>query len=225
MKIEYFETKSSIETPKSSSELVSLVKNKTILLLTTVQFLEQRDKLAIELLKHCKIISLKLSHCKYQNQILGCSAFDSKIVEKPDLFIYFGDGMFHPKSLILADIAEEVYLVSPIDFSIKKITKQDINSLLIKRKVALTEFSKSKNIGILITTKPGQNNLTKALTLKTLEKLKNKNLYFFLDDTINFQELENFNFIDSWINTACPRIAFDDSIRVMKPILNINELV
>jgi len=77
----------------------------------------------------------------------------------------------------------------------------------------------------LITTKPGQNNLKKALELKSNDKYKDKNFYFFLDDTVNFAELENFNFIDCWINTACPRIAFDDSIKMIKPILNIIELL
>ena len=72
----------------------------------------------------------------------------------------------------------------------------------------------------MITTKPGQNNLKKALELKA-----DKNIYYFLDDTINFAELENFNFIDCWVNTACPRIAYDDSIKIAKPIINIGELI
>jgi 2-(3-amino-3-carboxypropyl)histidine synthase len=219
MKIEYFEARAKIELPEITQELIDLVKNKSVALFTTVQFLEQRNNLAVKLLKYCKVVDMKLAHCKYPDQILGCSAFDSEIAEKPSIFIYLGDGVFHPKSLVLKDVADEVYCLSPIDFSIKKITKEDVSSLIKKRNGALSGFTIAKNIGILITTKPGQNNLKKALELKS-----DKNIYYFLDDTINFAELENFNFIDCWVNTACPRIAYDDSIKIDKPIVNLGDL-
>jgi len=220
MKIEYFEARVKIELPEITQELIDLVKDKSVALLTTVQFLEQRASLAVKLLKYCKIVNMKLAHCKYPDQILGCSAFDSEIPENPDLFIYLGGGVFHPKSLILKEVADEVYCLSPIDFSIRIITKEHVSSLIKKRNGALSGFTIAKNIGILITTKPGQNNLKKALELKA-----DKNIYYFLDDTINFAELENFNFIDCWVNTACPRIAYDDSIKIGKPIINIGELI
>ncbi len=220
MKIKYFETRSNVELPEITQELINLIKDKSVAIFTTVQFLEQRDKLAVELLKYCKIVNMKLAHCKYSNQILGCSAFDFKIIEKPDLFIYLGSGVFHPKSLVLKEVADEVYCLSPFDFSIKKITKEDVTSLIKKRNGALSGFAVAKNVGVLITTKPGQNNLKKALKLNN----KDKNFYYFLDDTINFAELENFNFIDCWVNTACPRIAYDDSIKISKPIINLQDL-
>jgi 2-(3-amino-3-carboxypropyl)histidine synthase len=219
MKIEYFETRAEIELPEITPELIDLVKDKSVALLTTVQFLDQRDSLAVKLLQHCKIVNMKLAHCKYPDQILGCSAFDSEIVEKPDLFIYLGDGVFHPKSLVLREVADEVYCLSPIDFSIKKVTKEDVTSLIKKRNGAISAFTIAKNVGVLVTTKPGQNNLRKALELKA-----DKNIYYFLDDTINFAELENFNFIDCWVNTACPRIAYDDSIKIAKPIINLQDI-
>ncbi len=219
MKIKYFEARSSINLPEITPGLIDLVKGKSVALFTTVQFLEQRDSLAVKLLKYCKIVNMKLAHCEYPDQILGCSAFDSEIPEKPDLFIYLGDGVFHPKSLVLKEITDEVYCLSPIDFLIKKITKEDVLSLIKKRNGALSGFTIAKNVGVLITTKPGQNNLKKALELKS-----DKNIYYFLDDTINFAELENFNFIDCWVNTACPRIAYDDSIKISKPIINLGDL-
>ena len=225
MKIEYFETRANIELPEITKELIDLVKDKSIAIFSTIQFLEQRDNLATKLLKYCKIVNIKLTHCTYPDQILGCSSFDSEIIEKPELFLYLGDGVFHPKSLLLNEFAEEVYCLSPIDLSIKKITKEDVKSLLNKKKVALTNFLSSKNIGVLITLKPGQNNLKKAIELKNSEKYKDKNFYLFLDDTINFAELENFNFIDCWVNTACPRIAYDDSIKITKGIINLQDII
>ena len=225
MRVEYFETRIKHELPALSQELIDLVKDKTVSIFSTIQFLDQRDELAAKLLKYCKIINLKLAHCTYPDQILGCSVFDSEIVEKPDLFLYLGDGVFHPSSLVLNEFAEQVYCLSPLDLSIKKITKDDVKNLLNKKKVALTNFLSAKNIGILITLKLGQNALKKAVELKNSEKYKDKNFYLFLDDTINFQDLENFNFIDSWINTACPRIAYDDCFKISKGIINLQDIL
>ncbi|MEO2154873.1 MAG: diphthamide synthesis protein [Nanoarchaeota archaeon] len=60
------------------------------------------------------------------------------------------------------------------------------------------------NIGIIISLKPGQNNLYLAEKLKKILEKKGKNIYLFLFD--NVENLEDFNFIELWINTACPRI-------------------
>jgi diphthamide biosynthesis enzyme Dph1/Dph2-like protein len=49
------------------------------------------------------------------------------------------------------------------------------------------------------------------------KKLKNKKNYFFLSNEINVNEFENFD-INSWINTACPRMDFDSSV------INISDL-
>ena len=57
--------------------------------------------------------------------------------------------------------------------------------------------------------------MQKALELK--KKLKEKKCYIFVSDMINENELENFPFIQAWVNTACPRI-------VSKKIVNIEDI-
>jgi len=81
----------------------------------------------------------------------------------------------------------------------------------------LIKFYSAKNIGILVTTKPGQQYLKKATELKA--KLKDKQCYIFISDTIDLNDLENYPFIDSWVNTACPRLSDYSS-----NIINIEEL-
>ena len=49
MKIEYFETRANIELPEITKELIDLVKDKSIAIFSTIQFLEQRDNLATKL--------------------------------------------------------------------------------------------------------------------------------------------------------------------------------
>jgi 2-(3-amino-3-carboxypropyl)histidine synthase len=69
------------------------------------------------------------------------------------------------------------------------------------------KFLNAEKIGILVSTKPGQENLKKALSLK----LKNKKSYLFLSNNIDIREFENFG-INSWVNTACPRMDFDSGV-------------
>ena len=50
---------------------------------------------------------------------------------------------------------------------------------------------------------------------------KGKKCYIFVFDTLDAREMENFPFIDFWINTACPRIADDKDKR---NVIDMNEL-
>jgi len=155
-----------------------------------------------DLAKQVKTL-LKQNNIKITNfkQVLGCSNINTKL---PILLISTGN--FHALNL---------YLQSPIIYGLKnnkiiKMPSSEINALKIKRKTALLKFLSAERIGILVTTKPGQENLTLALKLK--DKLsKNKEIFIFICNEININQFENFN-IDSWINTACPGLAYDNPL-------------
>ena len=67
-----------------------------------------------------------------------------------------------------------------------------------------------------MSTKHGQSRIEKALELA---KKKDKEYYIFAFDTLNLSDLENFPFIQCWVNTACPRISEDKG-----NIVNIEEI-
>ena len=77
------------------------------------------------------------------------------------------------------------------------------------------KYLNADKVGILISTKPGQQNLKKAIEFK--KHLKNKTSYLFIANNINPNEFENFGIL-SWVNTACPKLDFD------LPIINIRDL-
>ena len=52
------------------------------------------------------------------------------------------------------------------------------------------------------------------------KKKKDKNYFIFAFDTLNISDLENFPFIDCWVNTACPRIADE-----RKNMINISDIL
>ncbi|HZX44418.1 MAG TPA: diphthamide synthesis protein [Candidatus Nanoarchaeia archaeon] len=150
-------------------------------------------------------------------QILGCDAKSAgKIAERVDSFLYIGDGEFHPIAIAL-ETKKPVYKYNPKAKTLTQLDKAKIDSYERKKKGAYLKFLNAKKVGILLTTKPGQR--ISDGKLKQLEqKFKDKKFYRFIADTIDYTQLENFPFIEAWVNTACPRIEEDILA------LNISEL-
>lgn len=144
-------------------------------------------------------------------QVLGCSR--PKFSKNTQAILLISSGEFHAISLAVESNIS-VYILEAD--KLRKISEEEIDSFRKRKKVSYVKFLNAEKIGILISTKPGQENLQKALSLKN--KLKNKIPYFFISNEINTKEFENFSEIKSWVNTACPRLDFDSSI------INISDL-
>jgi 2-(3-amino-3-carboxypropyl)histidine synthase len=177
---------------------------KKIGLVTTVQFVEHLEEIKEQLEKNNKKVFIGKGKQQFKGQVLGCDFSSAETIKsKVDCFLYFGSGKFHPIGLALKT-KKEVFILTPVSNAVSKITKADIDEYEKNKKVALMKFYAADNIGVLISTKPGQFNLNNATELKN--KLRKKKCYFFVSDMINENELENFPFIQAWVNTACPRI-------------------
>ena len=142
-------------------------------------------------------------------QVLGCS--------KPKFFnvqavLLVSDGKFHALSLAY-ETKLPIYILENNNF--REISSQEIKLFGKKKKASYLNFLNSGNVGILISTKPGQENLKKALDLK--KKIK-KRAYLFIGNNVDTREFENFS-VDSWLNTACPRLDMEDS-----SIINLQDL-
>lgn len=146
------------------------------------------------------------------NQVLGCSK--PKFPKQTEAILLIGSGRFHAISLFF-ETGIPVFILEG-EF-LHKISEKDVEELRKSKKGAMLKYLNAENVGILISTKPGQENLEQALKFKS--KLKNKKAYLFLSNQINSSEFENFPQINSWINTACRRL--DLSI---KNILNISDI-
>lgn len=142
-------------------------------------------------------------------QILGCS--QPKLPKNTKAVLLIGSGRFHAVSLAY-ETKLPVYILEKNQLT--NISEKDIELYEKKNKASYVKFLNANNIGILISTKPGQENLKRALNLK--KKLK-KNSYLFISNAINISEFENFA-LDAWVNTACPRLDMDSSV------ININRI-
>ena len=136
------------------------------------------------------------------SQVLGCTRLELPKSTKAILLI--SDGKFHAISLAY-ETKLPVYLSDHDKLTL--ISQKDIEILEKKKKAAYIKFLHADKLGILVTTKPGQQNLKKAIELKDL--IENKKSYLFLSNNINTSEFENFG-LNCWINTACPKLDFDD---------------
>jgi diphthamide biosynthesis enzyme Dph1/Dph2-like protein len=201
MKLLYIESKQKNLTIKTSkAELKKLPKK--LFLAYSIQYKD----LAILYRKELEKNKIKVETFQ---QVLGCSKVNTKL---PILLI--GTGRFH---------AQNLYLQTPILYVLEnnkiiRIPQTEIDKLKAKKRTALIKYLKADNIGILVTTKPGQENLNKAIKLKQKLEKNKKKPYIFISNNIDISQFENFS-IDSWINTACSGLAMDNP-----NIINIDDL-
>jgi len=201
MKILYIESKLKDSSLSLPDEEIKKLPSK-IFLAYSLQYKSIAEKIKKQLLAN----NIKIT--RFQ-QVLGCSKIDSK---EPVLLI--GEGRFHAINLFLQTPA--LYILA--NNQIKQVPREDIEKLKAIRKSALIKFLGAEKIGILVSTKPGQENLKEAIELRQKLKKKGKQAYIFLSNNIDITQFENFN-IDSWVNTACSGISYDDP-----SIINYSEI-
>ena len=217
MKTRFIEVKSDIEFKLKEQDIEKLPKK--IALATTVQFIDCLEKIKKQLEEHSKTCIIGKGRQKYPGQVLGC---DVSSIEKlkADAFLYIGDGRFHPIAIRL-NTEKDVFVLTT-NSRLKKVEKKEVEDYKRKIKVGYTKFLSSSTIGLITSTKPGQNKIKEFKNI--IDRYKDKRFYTFVCDTLDFSELENFPFIESWVNALCPRTAIDDFSRFNKPVINIEDL-
>ncbi|MBR9692767.1 hypothetical protein GOV07_02425 [Candidatus Woesearchaeota archaeon] len=193
---------------------------KKIVLFTTIQYHNQIDEWKKVLEKKGKQVHMfKPKHAVADGHLLGCGI--EKWDVDADAFLYVGDGLFHPKALVINNELP-VYCYDPKREHFEIMKDADIELAKKKQKAAMSTFLMKQKIGVLITTKYGQQRLQMSMQLK--EKYPDKDFYFLLFDTLDWNSLEDFPFLECFINTMCPRIGLDDTNKLSKPVLDIGEL-
>lgn len=199
--------------PSVKKALVRLKKYERIGLITTAQHLNQLERIGEFLLRNGKIPV-------EGGQILGCNLTNAKKIEgQVDCFLYIGSGKFHPLGVaVLTD--KPVIIANPYSDSSSVISEEDKKRYLKRRKGQIMKAMEAEIFGILISTKDGQFNLKEAIEIKRKIEKRGKKALLFIGSEITPDNLLPFK-VDSWINTACPRLV-DDYFE--KPVLNPEEL-
>ncbi len=197
---------------------------KRVALFNSVQFMNSQENIIKQLEESGRKAVLPITpHSKYRGQLLGCGIkklgkFDGEF----DAFLYVGDGVFHPQALVVEN-DKPVFCYDPFgDGYWNMLDRKTVDEKLRRKKGALSKFFASENIGVLVSTKPGQNYLNYALKLK--DRYPGKKFYFILNNSVDFSQLEYFPFVECWVNTACPRIGIDDVYKFEKPVVNLDDV-
>jgi len=155
---------------------------------------------------------------EYPGQILGCDWGSAKsIADEVDGFIYVGTGEFHPIGVALSTGAP-VMMINPVVGDFEEIDL-DMDDFFQRRWALISSVQDVESIGLLVSTKKGQNRKDLAENLKVELEDEGFDVYILVFDDIIPNSLEDFQ-LDAFVNTACPRISFSDQDSFMRPVLS-----
>jgi 2-(3-amino-3-carboxypropyl)histidine synthase len=98
-------------------------------------------------------------------------------------------------------------------------TREVNGDTLLRRRFALIEKARgAKTVGIIVSTKHGQQRMELARRLANLSP----EAVIVPMREVNADELLNLGF-SCYVNTACPRLAYDDQVRFPVPVLSPQE--
>jgi 2-(3-amino-3-carboxypropyl)histidine synthase len=151
----------------------------------------------------------------FPGQVLGCNY---TAVKNCDMILFIGDGLFHPVGAAIYS-GKKVCRLNPLSGEVDLVTPEN---MIKRRYLLMTRCMDMKTCGILLSKKPGQFRLTLAREARNIA-----NDRFHADlivvDEITPDKIDNLPY-DFFVNTACPRITFDDWSNFSKPIISFQEL-
>jgi 2-(3-amino-3-carboxypropyl)histidine synthase len=149
----------------------------------------------------------------HRGQVLGCS-FNAARETHADEILFVGTGLFHPIGISLATGARVIAL-DPFTGT----AQETSGDTLKRRRFAVMERARgAKSIGIIVSTKSGQQRMALAERLAGLTP----HAVIIAMQEVSPDELLNLGFA-TYVNTACPRLAYDDQVRFPVPVLSPQE--
>jgi len=160
-----------------------------------------------------------------KGQIIGCNfSAATDISDSIDMFLFLGDGVFHPLGLKLST-KKPVVICNPYTNEVQKSELDDIKDMILRQRYGAIARSKDARIfGIIVGSKLGQQRIDLAYEIKDKLDSCQKESYILISNNFNPANLEGFRNIDCLVSTACPRIAIDDYMQYNTPIITPVEL-
>ncbi|RLI82896.1 diphthamide biosynthesis enzyme Dph2 [Archaeoglobales archaeon] len=155
-------------------------------------------------------------------QVLGCNySVLRDIGAKAILFI--GDGMFHPRGAAIYS-GRKVYFFNPLANEFTVIGKEFVERFLRERYIQISRAMQNleNGVAIVVSSKIGQKRLSTARRLKSIAKKKGMKSDILFFNEISPERFMNFPY-GVYVNTACPRITYDDFRKYEKPLLTPQE--
>jgi len=187
-------------------ELAVLLKSfNKITLTSTVQFNHRVSELKDFLSKNHEVITCP--------SVLGCRA----VIPEADCTVVITTGVFHAIKVALTT-GNPVFILGP--GGVSRLDDKLIKDFKKKQSIRVSKVLDSKVIGVLVSTKPGQEHELLASKIVSKLEAKGKEAFMFVANELSPSQVNDFP-VDAWINTACPRIVEDE---FEKPIANWDEV-
>ena len=199
--------------PETAENAISLLdRDQPVGLVTTVQHVHLTDAVAsvLKARGYTVVIGDGNLRTPCRGQVLGCS-YASARAAGTSQFLYVGTGVFHAIGVGLATGARVVAL----DPYTGTAEEADPSRLLRRRFAQIEKARQAETVGIILSTKTGQRREELARRLASLSPAA---------DIICMQEVSPDSLLnlgyDCYVNTACPRLAYDDQVRFPMPVLS-----
>ena len=197
------------------ASVVPLLRTKRIGVVTTVQHVHLLDDIVTCLgtFGIDAVVAHGGGRAPLRGQILGC-CFDAARNTGATEILFIGTGLFHPLGIRLATGARTVAF-DPFTAHAEEV---DTERLLRRRAVFIEKARQADRVGIIVSAKSGQQRLARARRLAA----QSERAVLILMTEVSPDELLNFG-MDCYVNTACPRLAFDDQDRFPVPLITPQE--
>ncbi|WP_083523472.1 diphthamide biosynthesis enzyme Dph2 [Methanofollis ethanolicus] len=201
--------------PAVVSAALPLLSGTEVGLVTTVQHVHLLPDIAAALAAHgiAAEVAPGGGRTPLPGQVLGCSYANARALAAPEI-LFVGTGVFHAIGVQMAT-GKRVVALDPYTRETQEVSADR----LLRRRFALIEKARSaESIGILLSTKSGQARPALAARLAALSE---KAVVITMRE-VSAAEMTNFG-CGAYVNTACPRLAYDDQVRFPVPLLTPQE--
>ncbi|MBO5547988.1 MAG: diphthamide biosynthesis enzyme Dph2, partial [Candidatus Methanomethylophilaceae archaeon] len=193
-------------------------------LLATVQYLGLIPVVKAILEKNGRKVSVGVGDRRiaYPGQVLGCNCSSAEaVIDDVDAFLFIGEGDFHPLAAAFG-VNKDIIVLNPVTKEVRNMAETR-DRILRKRFAAIQSASNAQSFLVIVCSKVGQNRSAEADRI--IEKIRTHGLkaYKAVLEEINPISLISYR-VDAYVNTACPRVAMDDSAKYDRPMLTIPEL-
>jgi 2-(3-amino-3-carboxypropyl)histidine synthase len=158
----------------------------------------------------------------YPVQALGCNYTSAEqVAGRVKGFVFLGTGQFHPRGLAFA-VDRPVWALDPLTGQLDP--PMDRARLLRDRWLLIAQCRDARKWGVLVSTFAGQNRSPTALALIRKARSRGLDAEALVFGRLDPSDLVGRDF-DAYVNTACPRIALDDSSLYPRPVLTPPEFL
>ncbi|MBR6213918.1 MAG: diphthamide biosynthesis enzyme Dph2 [Candidatus Methanomethylophilaceae archaeon] len=219
----YIESRSDADVNDNILDLLSGLPER-IGLLATIQYLDLIPKVKSILEKSGRKVFVGTGDRRiaYPGQVLGCNCSSAEaVLDEVDAFLFIGEGDFHPLAAAFG-IKKDVIVLNPVTSEIRSMAEVR-DRILRKRFAAIQTAKNAQSFLVIVCSKVGQNRSEEAD--RAIEKIRSHGLkaYKAILEEITPLSLLSYR-VDAYVNTACPRVAMDDSAKYNHPMITLTEL-